>query len=230
MQIKILAFCGSSRRNSLNQKLLDIAVLGALEAGAQVAKIRLLDFPLPIYDGDWEAEHGLPEHARALKGLLAEHHALLVATPEHNGGYTALLKNALDWASRPSESDPTGLEVFAGKVAAVVSASPGVLGGMRAQIVLQISLNKLGVLVIPNSFALCLAHQAFDEQRLLNDANANKSVRGVGTALVRTASSLAPKPKPLRAECTTSSTARPREEAIWPTPHVAAKIEALGLR
>lgn len=115
MQIKILALCGSSRRDSLNQKLLDIASLGAVDASAQVSLIRWLDFPLPIYDGDWETEHGLPERARALKVLLAQHHALLIATPEYNGGYTALLKNALDWASRPSESDPTGLEVFAGK-------------------------------------------------------------------------------------------------------------------
>ena len=101
----------------------------------------------------------------------------------------------VDWASRPSESDPTGLEVFAGKVAAVVSASPGALGGMRAQIALQISLNKLGLLVIPNSFALGLAHQAFDEQRRLKDGNADQNVRGVGAALVRTAIALAPTPK-----------------------------------
>jgi chromate reductase, NAD(P)H dehydrogenase (quinone) len=195
MQIKILAFCGSSRRDSLNQNLLDIAVLGALDAGAQVSNIRLREFPLPIYDGDWEAEHGLPERARALKALLAQHHALLVATPEYNGGYPALLKNALDWASRPSESDPTGLEVFAGRVAAVVSASPGVLGGMRAQIALQISLNKLGLLVIPNSFALGLADQAFDEPRRLRDGNADQNVRGVGAALVRTAIALALTPK-----------------------------------
>jgi chromate reductase, NAD(P)H dehydrogenase (quinone) len=187
MQIKILTFCGSSRRDSLNQKLLDTAVLGALAAGAQVSNIRLLDFPLPIYDADWETEHGLPDCARTLKALIAEHHALLIATPEHNGGYPALLKNALDWASRPSESDPTGLEVFAGKVAAVLSASPGAMGGMRAQIALQISLNKIGLLVIPNSFALGLAHQAFDEQSCLKDGNAHRNVRGVGAALVRTA-------------------------------------------
>jgi chromate reductase len=134
-------------------------------------------------------------NARALKALLAEHHALLVATPQYNGGYPALLKNALDWASRPSDSDPTGLEVFAGKVAAVVSASPGVLGGMRAQIALQISLNKLGLLVIPNSFALGLAYQAFDEPRRLKDGNADQNVRGVGAALVRPAIALAPTPK-----------------------------------
>ena len=195
MQIKILALCGSSRRDSLNQQLLDIASLGAADAGAQVSLMRWLDFPLPIYDGDWEAEHGLPERACALKALLAQHHALLVATPEYNGGYPAILKNALDWASRPTESDPTGLEAFAGKVAAVVSASPGVLGGMRAQIALQISLNKLGLLVIPNSFALGLAHQAFDEPRRLMDGNADQNVRGVGAALVRTVIALAPTPK-----------------------------------
>jgi chromate reductase, NAD(P)H dehydrogenase (quinone) len=193
MQIKILALCGSARRDSLNQKLLDIAAQGAVDAGAQVSLVRWPDFPLPIYDGDWEAEHGLPERARALKTLLAQHHGLLIATPEHNGGYSALLKNALDWASRPSKSDPTGPDVFAGKVAAVVSASPGALGGMRAQIALQISLNKLGLLVIPNSFALGFAHQAFDERGLLKDANVDRSVRAVSATLVTTAAKLAPK-------------------------------------
>ena len=193
MQVKILAVSGSSRRDSLNQKLLDTAVSGAIEAGAHVTKIRLLDFPLPIYDGDWESEHGLAEGARALKTLIVEHDALLIATPEHNGGYTALLKNALDWASRPSESDPSGAQVFAGKVAALISASPGILGGTRAQIALQIVLNKLGVLVIPNSFALGQAHQAFDEQRRLKDANVEAVVRSVGEALARTASNLAPR-------------------------------------
>jgi chromate reductase, NAD(P)H dehydrogenase (quinone) len=185
----------STLKKSVPARTAQIASLGAVDAGAQVSLIRWLDFPLPIYDGDWEAENGLTERARALKALLAQYHALLVATPEYNGGYPALLKNALDWASRPSESDPTGLEVFAGKVAAVVSASPGVLGGMRAQIAIQISLNKLGMLVIPNSFALCLAYQAYDEQRRLKDGNVDQNVRGVGAALVRTAIALAPTPK-----------------------------------
>jgi chromate reductase len=195
MQIKILALCGSARRDSLNQKLLDIAALGAVDAGAQVSQVRSPDFQLPIYDGDWEAEHGIPDRARALKALLAEHHALLAATPEYNGGYPALLKNALDWASRPSKSDPTGVEVFAGKIAAVVTASPGVLGGIRAQIALQISLNKLGVLVLPSSFALGLAHQAFDEQWRLKDGDVDRNIRAVGAALVKTAIALAPSPK-----------------------------------
>jgi NAD(P)H-dependent FMN reductase len=85
--------------------------------------------------------------------------------------------------------------VFAGKVAAVILASSGALGGIRAQIALQISLHKLGLLVIPNSFAVGLAHQAFNEQRRLKDGNADQNVRGVGAALVRTAIALAPTPK-----------------------------------
>src|SRR5260221_11745531 len=93
MQIKILALCGSSRRDSLNQELLDIAALGAVDAGAQGSLIRWLDFPLPIYDGDWEAEHGLPERAPALKALLAQYHALLIATPDNNGAYPAALQD-----------------------------------------------------------------------------------------------------------------------------------------
>src|SRR6202140_5179599 len=151
--MRILALSGSSRRDSLNQKLLDQAALGARAAGAEGPSIRLSDFELPIYDIDWEAERGLPKGAQELKALLAGHQGLLIATPEHNGGYTALLKNALDWMSRPN--------VFpSGKFAALVSASPGLLGGVKSQLSLQIVLNKLGVHLIPDSFALGAAHQA----------------------------------------------------------------------
>ena len=174
--IRILALSGSSRRDSLNQKLLDQAALGARAAGAEVTSIRLSDFELPIYDADWEAEYGLPKGAQALKALLADDQGLLIATPEHNGGYTALLKNALDWMSRP-DGFPSG------KIAALVSASPGLLGGVKSQFSLQIVLGKLGVHVIPESFALGAAHQCFDAEGGLKDADAEKAVRGVGTAL-----------------------------------------------
>jgi len=190
MQIHIIAFSGSSRRESLNQKLLDTAAAGARDAGGQVSNARLSDFQLPIYDGDWEAGHGLPDGALALKKLLADHHAFLIASPEHNGGYTAMLKNTLDWASRPCKDDSTGVASFTGKVAALVSASPGPLGAIRAQLGLQTSLNKLGVHVIPNGFAMGAAHQAFDEQRHLKDAAVEKLVRGVGAALVKTSTAI----------------------------------------
>jgi NAD(P)H-dependent FMN reductase len=174
--IRILALSGSSRRGSLNQKILDQAAYGARAAGAEVTSIRLSDFELPIYDADWEAEYGLPKGAQALKALLADDQGLLIATPEHNGGYTALLKNALDWMSRPN-GFPSG------KVAALVSASPGLLGGVKSQLSLQIVLNKLGVHVIPESFALGAAHQFFDAEGGLKDANVESAVRRVGAAL-----------------------------------------------
>jgi chromate reductase, NAD(P)H dehydrogenase (quinone) len=173
---RILTLSGSSRRGSLNQKLLDQAALGARVAGAEVTSIRLSDFDLPIYDADSEAEHGLPKGAQALKALFAGHQGLLIATPEHNGGYTALLKNALDWMSRP-DGFPSG------KIAALVSASPGLLGGVKSQLSLQIVLGKLGVHVIPASFALGAAHQCFDAEGGLKDADVEKAVRSVGKAL-----------------------------------------------
>jgi NAD(P)H-dependent FMN reductase len=174
--IRILALSGSSRRGSLNQKLLDQAALGARAAGCEVTSIRLSEFELPIYDADWEAEHGLPNGAQRLTALLAGHQGLLIATPEHNGGYTALLKNALDWMSRPNG-------FASGKLAALVSASPGLLGGVKSQLALQIVLNKLGVHVIPQSFALGAAHQCFDAEGGLKDADVERGARGVGAAL-----------------------------------------------
>jgi NAD(P)H-dependent FMN reductase len=100
MTTKILALSGSSRVESLNQRLLDVGCSGARAAGASVTTIRLADFALPLYDADIEAVSGLPAEARELQALVANHHGLLVASPEYNGGYTALLKNALDWISR----------------------------------------------------------------------------------------------------------------------------------
>ena len=182
--VSILAFSGSSRRDSLNRRLLDQAALGAHAGGAEVTSIRLSDFELPVYGADWEAEHGLPNGAQALKPLLADHQGLLIATPERNGGYAALLKNVLDSMSRPS--------AFAeGKVAALVSASPGLLGSIKSQLSLQVVLGKLGALVIPGSSALGAAHQAFHAQGRLRDANVEKAVRGVGAALAATAAKIA---------------------------------------
>ncbi|WP_337264709.1 MULTISPECIES: NADPH-dependent FMN reductase [unclassified Serratia (in: enterobacteria)] len=186
MTIRILAFCGSNRRESLNQQLLKLAVQGAVDAGAEVTVVRLAEFQLPIYDGDEELEHGLPKGAIELQELIAQHDALLIATPEYNGGYTALLKNAIDWISRPQVNGSLGTTLFAGKVAALVSASPGLLGGLRSQMGMRTVLDKLGVLVIPNSFALGSAHQAFDDEGQLHDITAQRHVLAVGAALAQT--------------------------------------------
>ncbi|GAA0899957.1 NAD(P)H-dependent oxidoreductase [Luteibacter anthropi] len=187
MPPRILAFAGSSRRESLNRKLLTEAVDGARAAGAEVTVLRLADLALPVYDGDHEDEHGFPAGALEFKRQITEHDALLIASPEHNGGYTAQLKNALDWASRPTETDRTGLGAFKGKFAAVISASPGLLGGLRSQTALQISLHKIGLTVIPENIALGSAHQAFDDEGRIKDERSRRSTHGVGEALARAA-------------------------------------------
>jgi chromate reductase, NAD(P)H dehydrogenase (quinone) len=185
MQVHILVFSGSSRRGSLNQKLLDRAAAGVLEAGGRATQIRLLDFDLPLYDDGREATHGVPDRARELQALMERHHGLLIATPEHNGGYTALLKNALDWVSRAKGADVPGYSPLGGKIAALLSASPGALGGIRSQLSLQVVLHKMGAQVIPQNFALGAAHQAFDEQGGLTGAGVDIAVRKVGEALVQ---------------------------------------------
>jgi chromate reductase, NAD(P)H dehydrogenase (quinone) len=191
MNIRILAVNGSARTGSLNQRILERAIEGAQKAGAEVTLSRLAEFNLPIYDADSEAENGLPQAARELQSLVADHDALLIATPEYNGGYSALLKNAIDWISRPREGGSSGVSLLSGKVAALISASPGQLGGLRSQTGMRAVLDKLGMIVIPDSMALSAAHEAFDAEGKIKDANAEKILQAVGAALYRTALRLA---------------------------------------
>ncbi|MBP0622419.1 NADPH-dependent FMN reductase [Cupriavidus consociatus] len=190
MTVKILALCGSARRGSVNRKLLDVAVRGAGDSGAEVRLVSLADHSLPFYDGDFEQEYGMPAAARELQRLLAEHDALLVASPEYNGGYTALLKNAIDWISRPMATGESGVQLFQGKVAAVISASPGPMGGIRSMLGMRGVLEKLGMLVIPQGFSLAAAHQAFDADGGLIQKPVETEVRAVGARLVETARGL----------------------------------------
>ncbi len=186
MKTRILALSGSPRQDSMNSKLLRVAAQGAREAGAEVTVMCLLDYPLPIYDGDWEAEHGLPEPARSLQQLVLEHHGLLIASPEHNGGYSALLKNAIDWISRSDAADPRPDQVFTGKTAALVSASPDSIGGWRSLLALEAVLERVGIVVVPASFALGAADRAFDADGNLIAAEKQAIVRNVGVILVNT--------------------------------------------
>jgi chromate reductase, NAD(P)H dehydrogenase (quinone) len=190
MTIKVLALCGSGRRHSLNRKLLEIAARGAHEAGGEITFVSSADFGLPLYEGDVESAHGVPDSVRALQRLFEEHAALLVASPEHNGGYPASLKNAIDWVSRPLEGGEPGIRLIASKVAAVISASPGPMGGVRSMLGMRGVLEKLGALVIPQGFSLGTAHLAFTEAGRLSDEKADAEARLVGARLVEMARQL----------------------------------------
>jgi len=158
---KILVLAGSARLESLHRKLARQTVEALRDAGVEATLADLRDFPMPIYDGDLEAGQGLPTAAKALKELARRHDGFAIASPEYNGSFPALLKNALDWISRP-EPGERPLEVFRGKVAAILSASPGPGGGQRVLRHLRELLEMMSVTVIPEQLSLARANAAFD--------------------------------------------------------------------
>jgi chromate reductase len=182
MPPRILALAGSLRKESFNKKLAAITVSGARKAGAEVAFINLEDLPLPLFDQDLESEQGMPENGARLKKLFIDHDGLLIACPEYNSSITAVLKNAIDWVSRPAPGEPS-LVAFRGKVATLMSASPGALGGLRALVHVRSILGNIGVVVLPDQIAVPNAHEAFNADGSLKDPKQQADVEGLGQTL-----------------------------------------------
>jgi chromate reductase len=182
MTARILAFAGSLRRESFNKKLVPIAAKGARDAGAEVTLIGLEDFPLPLFDQDLEARQGMPENGMKLKQLFIDHDGLLIASPEYNSSITAVLKNAIDWVSRPAPGEPS-LVAFRSKVATLMSASPGALGGLRGLVHVRSILSNIGVIVLPDQIAVAKAHEAFNADGSLKDSKQQSGVEGLGHTL-----------------------------------------------
>jgi chromate reductase len=182
---RILAFGGSLRRDSFNQKLASAAAAGAREAGAEVTLIALRDFPLPLFDQEIEDSSGLPEAAKKLKALFREHDGLLIASPEYNSSVTAALKNAIDWVSRQETDDEPALSALSGKTAVIMSASPGALGGLRGLVHLRSILGNIGITVLPGQIAVSKAHEAFKPDGALKDDKQATGIRGLGAELAK---------------------------------------------
>lgn len=176
---KILAFAGSAKETSLNKKLVQIAASGAKAAGAEVTYIDLKNLPMPLFDEDLEAQQGIPATVREFKDLMLAHQGLLIACPEYNSSITPLLKNLIDWASRPEPNLP-GLACFNHKVAALMSASPGGFGGMRGLVHVRAILESIGVLVIPEQRSISQALEAFNEDGTLKDPKQQQDVENLG--------------------------------------------------
>lgn len=180
--VRILAFAGSMRKESLNRKLLKIAAAGARAAGADVTEIDLREFDIPLYDGDLEAASGFPAGVQRLKKLFMEHQGLLLASPEHNSAPSALMKNTIDWVSRAGPGEGS-LACFQSKVACIVAASPNPHGGVRGAAILKNILGNIGVTVIPEQVLIGKAPEAFDPQGNLKDAAAAERAARVGAKL-----------------------------------------------
>jgi NAD(P)H-dependent FMN reductase len=186
---RILAFAGATRIASWNKKLIRLGAESVRRAGGEVTLIDLRDVAMPFYDGDIEAQEGLPAGARELKRLMLAHDGFLISAPEYNSSISAVLKNAIDWVSRPQPDEPPA-PAFRGKVAGLLAASPGQLGGIRGLFTVRQVLTVLGTLVIPTQFGLARAREAFNDDGSLKDPGHQNSVDGVASELVRIAGRL----------------------------------------
>ena len=188
-QPRIVVMAGSRRREALSRRVAQACAQAVRDAGAEVELIELDDYPAPLYDGDLEAASGLPEGIVRLQRVLHASDGLLVVNPEYNGSLTPLLKNTLDWCSRPNPADPerSGGKVYAGRAAAVVGSSPGALGGMRVLFHVRDVLGYLGMQVIPQQLAVGKAGEAVGADGRLLDAARQGMLEGLAEALVDTA-------------------------------------------
>jgi len=177
---KILAFAGSTRAESYNKKLVKIAAGGARAAGAEVTYLDLRDIPMPLFDEDLEAQEGLHPNARKFKDLMQAHQGLLIASPEYNSSISGVLKNAIDWASRPALGEAPGA-CFVDKVAAIMSASPGFLGGLRGLAHVREILGNVGVIVVPAQITVPKSHEAFNADSTLAHAKKQAAVEKLGS-------------------------------------------------
>jgi chromate reductase, NAD(P)H dehydrogenase (quinone) len=179
--IPTLVFAGSTRAQSWNRQLAGAVANMAIAEGAQVTRLELADFDIPLYNADLEAK-GTPRDVVRLKEIFHAHPAWLICSPEYNGSYTALLKNTIDWVSSPIKGDPewsSGTKAFAGKVVGLLAASPGALGGLRSLSHLQPLLLNLQCWVAPKQFALAKAFEAFDPDGQLSTDAARINAKGV---------------------------------------------------
>ena len=181
---KILAFAGSTRTDSFNKKLIKVAASGAKEVGADVTVIDLRDFPMPLYDEDLEKKEGLPSNTVKLKKIMVSHQGFLISSPEYNSSISGVLKNTIDWTSRQG-NDESPMSCFKDKVAGIMSASPGRLGGLRGLVHVRAILENMGVLVIPSQVAISQAHEAFNLDGSMKDQKQEQQVKKIGANLTQ---------------------------------------------
>lgn len=182
---KILAVAGSYRENSYNKRVLNIAVEGAREAGADVTVIDLRDFPMPIYDADMQADGSFDEQALRLQDAFNEHDGFLISSPEYNGGIPGGFKNAIDWVSRSNDKYKM-YEPVKGNTAALITASPGQFGGLRCLAHLRGVFTLMGVHVLPAEIAVPFVGQKFEgDGAEMTDEKMKSILAGHGGALVK---------------------------------------------
>lgn len=176
----LIFLSGSTRKDSYNKKLSKLAYEIAKSIdGVNASYVDLADYEMPLYNGDMEARSGLPENAKKLKDVFAKCDGFFIASPEYNSSLSPLLKNSLDWISRPHEDGEKSLIAYDGKVAAISAASPGGFGGMRALVPLRMMLENISVIVIPKQLAIPFANQEFDDSGKLKNEKFSSTLKAM---------------------------------------------------
>ena len=189
---KILVFPGSLRAKSYNVKLAALASKEFTLADAEVTRISLADYPLPLYDADLVEKSGPPFNALKLKQLLAAHHGVFIASPEYNASITPLTKNTIDWISVVRERGEPQLAVFQNRVFAIGGCSPGRSGAMQSCIALrQVLAVGCRALVIGEQVNVPNAADAFDEMDELKDKRLADQLKVVARKLIDMAAQFA---------------------------------------
>ena len=193
---KILVFAGSLRIGAFSISTADAAMKELALQGADVSRISLGDYPLPIMDQNLENEKGVPENALKLSRQIAAHDGMLIASPEYNASIPPLLKNALDWVSRVRRDGARPFKPFDGKVAALCSSSNGNFAGARALYHLRAVLMHCHVEVITPQCSVSKASEAFDEDGQFKDEALRHRMEVVCRTLIERAAMMSTRIEP----------------------------------
>ena len=187
----IAVIVGSTREGSFNRALGELAAASLEAQGARVTRVDLAAFDLPLYSAALEA-NAFPAGAVKLKDVFATQDGLLFVSPEYNGSLSPLLKNAIDWASRPTGDEGlVALTAYRGKAAAIMSASVSPFGGLRGLMHLRQILSTIQMIVIPEQVVVPNAHAAFAEDGSLKETLPASLVDMTAGRLIAVATALA---------------------------------------
>lgn len=184
--MRVLVLSGSQRRESLNRRLAALAAAALARAGVDVDHAEPRDFQVPLYDGDLEAEQGVPPGALALRDRLVAAGALCLVTPEYNHSVPGTVKNLVDWLSRVRPNPMKAIPAL------LMSASPSLAGGSRGAWAVKVPLEQNGMYVFPGVFSLARAHEAFDEAGALRDAAQAARLEAISREFVAFARAVSP--------------------------------------
>lgn len=187
---RILVFAGSIRTGAYSVQTADAATKELALQGAEVTRISLADYPLPIMDQNLEKENGVPENAYKLGRLIAAHDGILIASPEYNASIPPLLKNTIDWISRIAKDGGKPFRPFSGKVAGLCSSSDGNFAGIRGLYHLRAVLMNCRVEIITPQCSVAHASEAFDENGDFKEERLRKMMANVCSTLIERARGL----------------------------------------